>query len=230
MVVHLLCTYKILETMIDPVSLGLGAVGAGMKIFSAIKGAQANKATQRLLDEERAANEAMFGASKQDFLETNAAKSIMEKVRENQLAANKQAENNVAKTGGTAEAEIAAKSAIQEKTNDVVSDIAGQATQYQNQKEAQYLAQKNALNNQQIAVNSAKAENAANLSEGGSQLLNTAATVAGMAKPEMTLSDAQGIAAEGRSNMTNFFSGVFPKSSINTSALIRPTDPLPKTR
>lgn len=159
--------------MIDPLSIGLGIAGLGAQIFGAVKGGKANRENQRLLDEERENAEARYDQSK-NFFETAAAKGQEEMIRKNQLEANKQAEQRAAVTGGTPEAEIAAKAAIQDKANDAMNQLGQQATGYQERAENQYVAEKNAINQQQMAINAQKAQNAQNVAGNAGNLLNAA--------------------------------------------------------
>ena len=156
------------------------ALGLGTQIFGAIKGSQAAKANQTLLDKQTADNESFYNNRvNQDFLGTNAAKGIFEKLRENTLQANKQIENKAAVTGGTAEAEIAAKGNVQENYNDSVGNLAQNATAYQSNAERTYMGQKNNLVNAQMQINEQKSENAANLASNAGELVKGAATLTG---------------------------------------------------
>jgi len=158
----------------------LGVASLAGNIFGAVKGAQANKANQNLLNKEREENEAFYNNRvNQDFLETNAAKGIFEKLRKNLKDANKQAENTKEVTGGTAESEIASKSANQENYNDAVNNLAQNATSYQTRQEGIYRGEKSRLNNEERRLNENKAQNAANLAGNAGNLMGTAASMEG---------------------------------------------------
>ena len=162
------------------IGAGLAVAGLAGQIFSAFKGAQANRANQRLLNSSRQNNEAFYNNNvNQDFLQTNAGKGVFERLRQQIKEANQQASNNAAVTGGTAEAEIAAKSNIQQNYNNAVNDIAQQGTRYQQGQEAMYRGENARLDNQQMSINDQKAQNAANLAGNSSDLVSSSAALTG---------------------------------------------------
>lgn len=160
----------------DPVTIGLGIAGLAGQIFGATKGGQANRANQRLLNAEKIDNEKFYNLnSKQNFLDTNAAKGIFERLRKNVYNANKTVDSNAAATGATAEASIAAKSKNQENYNDAVNQLASKATDYQQNQEAIYRGEKARITGEQMDINNQKAQNAANLASNAGNLLSAAA-------------------------------------------------------
>lgn len=159
---------------------GLGVASLAGQVISNLIGARANRASQNLLDKQREENESFYNRNvNQDFLQTNAAKGMFEQLRKNFRDANKVAENTAAVTGATPEAEIAAKSKAQENYNDAVNNIAQKATGYQQNQEAIYRGEKARLNDQQIAVNNRKAENASNVAANAADVMGSATAVAG---------------------------------------------------
>lgn len=156
----------------DPLTIGLGVAGLAGQIFGASASGKANKEMARMLRERDAENEAFYNnAVNRTFLDTNAAKGVLERVRKQYEDANQIADNRGVVTGATPEAVIAAKTANNEALNDVVSGIAEQATGYQEAKEQQYQAQKNAITDQQMQLQANKAQNAANLAGNAGNLL-----------------------------------------------------------
>lgn len=151
------------------------ALGMGTKIFSAIRGGQANRATQNLINRQIQDNEAFYNNRvNRDFMDTSVAKGLAERLRKNLEKSNRTVESKSAALGGTAEAEIAAKSRNQENYNDAVNQLASNATQYQQGQEAIYQNAKNNTLNAQIGLNQQKAQNAANLASNAGQLISGA--------------------------------------------------------
>lgn len=164
----------------NPIGAGAAALGVGAQIFSAIKGGQANKANQKLLDRRYKENESFYNNNvNKDFLQTNAAKGMFERLRKNLRDSNKVVDNSAAVHGGTAEATIAAKSKNQENHNNSVNDLAQKATQYQQNQEAIYRGEKANLDNQQMQINRDKAANAANLAGNAANLVTAGANIPG---------------------------------------------------
>lgn len=167
--------------VMDPISIGLGAVGLASSLFGAAKGAKANKEAAGLIDKQEAENEAFYNNNvNRDFLETNAAKGVVEQIRKRYQDKVKQIDTTQAATGGTAEAAIAEKTALNESEGDAINSIAQKATGYQLANEGQYRQGLSDLYRQRMSLNRAKAENASNLSGVGANLLGTAASVAGL--------------------------------------------------
>ena len=158
---------------------GIGtAVGAGLsiagQIFGAVKGAQANKANQNLINTQMEENEADKNLTvDRSFLETNAAKDAVRTANENLIDNQKRVEGNAAITGASDEAKVASQSAVNKNYNDVVSNIASNATQYQDNNRRMYNARKGQLNNLQMQFNNQKAESASNLAGNASDLLGS---------------------------------------------------------
>ena len=192
--------------VMDPISIGLGAVGLASSLFGAAKGAKANKEAAGLIDKQEAENEAFYNNNvNRDFLETNAAKGVVEQIRKRYQDKVKQIDTTQAATGGTAEAAIAEKTALNESEGDAINSIAQKATGYQLANEGQYRQGLSDLYRQRMSLNRAKAENASNLSGVGANLLGTAASVAGL-DTENLVKGASGSFAmsdDMRANMNN---------------------------
>ena len=135
---------------------------------------------EELLKNHEAQNDAYFKTRiNRDFLQTNAAKGVLEKVRKQYQTAEKGIAGRAAITGASDEAVIAQHSANNENLNDAVSNIAQNATNYQENAENQYQQSKGGILNAKMGINSAKAENAANLASNAGNLLGTAAMMSG---------------------------------------------------
>jgi hypothetical protein len=153
----------------------MGGLQLGSQIFSAIKNARQQNLIDKEIKAEKQHNEAMRGLTvSRDFSDTNAAKSMFEKVRSNQLEANKNVENRQEVLGGTPEAEIAAKSQIQKDTNQVVNQMTGQATDYQQGQDRMYENTRSNLYRDTTAQREKKIDSALNLAENAGNLMNAA--------------------------------------------------------
>ena len=164
----------------DPITAGLGALSIGSQIFAALRGGKANDANYELLQQQQKENEKFYNLNvNRDFMETNAAKGIFERLRDQFRDQNKVIENSAAVTGATPEAEIAAKGKNQENYNAAVNNLASNATQYQQNQEAIYRNVDQNLVNQEMALNAQKANNAANLAGNAADVMGAAATLTG---------------------------------------------------
>ncbi len=163
-----------------PISAITAAIGLASQGLGAIKGAAANKKQQAFLNQRIADNEAAFNLdAHQDFLDTNAAKSMVEKLRKDLKKRDETTDSKGEITGATAEQKIAEKTSHSDRYNDSLSRLAGMATQYQDRAKYRFERNKNHLDNIQMQLNREKAQNASNLMGIGSSLLGTAGTLAG---------------------------------------------------
>ena len=169
--------------MIGALSAGLGLASS---LYGAYKGAQANKAFENQINEQETQADAFYNNRvNRDFMETNAAKGIVEQLRKRYLDQAKQVDSQTAATGGTAEANIAAKGNLNENYNQVMSNVAEQATNYQDAAEDRYQNQVSELAKQRMMIEDRKAQNAANLMQGGAALLGTAADIEALKEPNV---------------------------------------------
>jgi hypothetical protein len=142
-------------------------------------GAQ-NKAAQDLLKKQLEENEAFYNLNvKRDFLDTNVAKGMFERLRKDLEEATKTVESKGEATGATAEEKIAEKSDLQESYNENVSRLAEGATQYQQGQEAMYRGEKGRLTQQQIDLAQQRAEQGANLAGNAANVMTAGATLTG---------------------------------------------------
>lgn len=175
------------------VSAGLGLASS---IYGGIKSAQANKELENQINQQESQAEAFFNNRvNRDFMETNAAKGVVEQLRKRYLDQAKQIDSQTAATGGTAEANIAAKGQMNENYNDAMSNVAQQATGYQENAENQYQNQISDIAKQRMMLEEKKSENASNLMQGGASLLGTAADLGALETP------VTGVANTGRNNV-----------------------------
>jgi len=158
------------------VAAGTAAVGAAGQIFGAIKGAKANKANQALLQKSQQENKAMYDKNaNQSFLDTNVAKSQVTQATNDLQDERKAVAGRSAITGASDEAAVASNSNVTKNYNEKISRLAGMGTAYQTNQEGMYRNTKMNLDNQQTALNTAKADNAANLAENAGNLVSSTA-------------------------------------------------------
>jgi len=148
----------------DPLSLGIGgALSLGGMAYSAIKGGQAQKRNQELLDKMQADNEAWYNNNR-NYFDTVQGKSALEQVRKAYEDRRKSDENTAAITGATAEAEIAMKEAQNEGYSNAIRQLATQGSEYSTRNEGIYRNQLNNIYQQRIGQNNLAAQSAANAS------------------------------------------------------------------
>lgn len=154
-------------------SAGLGLASS---IYGGIKSAQANKEFENQINQQQSQADTFFNNRvNRDFMETNAAKSVVEQLRKRYLDQAKEIDSQTAVTGGTAEANIAAKGQVNENYNDVMSNVASQATGYQENAENNYQNQISDIAQQRMMLAEKKNQNTTNLMAAGASLLGTAA-------------------------------------------------------
>ncbi len=160
---------------LNPLTLGIGgALSLGGMVYSAIKGGQAAKANERLLDKQTEDNEA-FRNNNQNYFDTVQGKSALEQVREAYEQRSKIDANTAVVTGASAETEIAAKGAQNQGYNSAMRQLAAQGGEYAQRNEMMY---RNSLNNiyaQRMGINDMKAQTAANVSENMGNMFGKAA-------------------------------------------------------
>ena len=157
--------------------IGTTALSAVGQIYGAFQGAKANRDQQRLIDEQRSENKAMYeNNANKDFLDTNVAKDAETRMG-NELDNARDHNSAVgAITGATDEAKLASDTATNDTYNKGLSSLASQGTQYQNQQEAIYRSQNALLNQQQSSMYKQQAQSAGNLGANSGELLGTLGT------------------------------------------------------
>lgn len=159
----------------DPISLGIGGVLslAGMA-YSAIKGGQAMKANDRLLNQQEAENKAWYNNNR-NYFDSVQGKSALEQVRDSMEARRKTDAGNAVIMGATPEAEIAMKDSQSKGYADAIRQVATQGSEYAARNEGIY---RNTLNNiyaQKMGNNMMKAQNAANVAGNMGNMFGSAA-------------------------------------------------------
>ena len=164
----------------EPVTAGLALASLGGQVFGGLYGGRQNKIAQDLLKKQLEENEAFYNLNvKRDFMDTNVAKGMFERLRKDLEKANKNIASTAAVTGATPEAEIAEKTKVQEGYNEAVSRLAEGATGYQQGQETLYRGEKSRLTQQQIDLAQQRAEQGANLASNAANVMSAAGTLEG---------------------------------------------------
>ena len=157
-----------------PIGLGLAGLSAAGSIFGAIKSAQANKANERMLNQQAEENKAEYdNTANRSFLDTNAAKDAVRLQNENLVDNRKAVAGRAAITGASDEANVAANTGVQRSYNDSISRIAALGTDYQDRARNMYRAERRNIYGQRMNLNSQKSESAANLAGNAGDLFST---------------------------------------------------------
>lgn len=144
-------------------TLGIGgALSLGGMVYSAIKGGQAAKANENLLNQQEEQNEAFYNNSR-NYFDTVQGKSALEQVRQAYEDRAKRDTNTAVVTGATAESEIAAKESQNKGYNDVMRQLASQGGEYAMRSEGIYRQNLNNLVAQRMGMNNMKQESASNV-------------------------------------------------------------------
>ena len=161
--------------MIDPISLGIGGglSLAGMA-YSAIKGGQANRANEALIDKQEADNEAWYNNNR-NYFDTVQGKTAIEQVRKAYEDRAKRDANTAVVTGATAESEIAAKEAQNKGYNDAIQQIASMGGEYTARNEGIYRQGLADIARQRMGQNTMQMQNAANVAGNMGNLFGSAA-------------------------------------------------------
>jgi len=160
----------------DPLSL---AIGGGMSLagsaYAAIKGGQAMKANDRLLDNQEAENKAWYNNNR-NYFDTVQGKSAIEQVREAIEARRKNDATTAVITGATPEAEIAMKDSQNKGYADTIRQLATQGSEYATRNEGIYRNTLSNIYSQRMSNNMAKAQNAANVAGNMGNMFSSMAT------------------------------------------------------
>ena len=168
-------------TGMTPAGLITGGLSVAGQIFGAIKSAKENKENQNLLNKQMHESEADYNnAANKSYLETNAAKDQVKVINDQAEKARKDAAGRSVITGASDEAVVAANDKIQKNTNNAMSNLAGQATNYQEGQKRMYLGRKDRLNALQMQMNQQKAQQAGSLAGNAADLFSTVTYSQGM--------------------------------------------------
>lgn len=155
-------------------AIGIGASLLG-GLFGASKASKAAKAQQRLINDQRAKNEAWYNRNYyQNYLDSSEAKAALKRVEETMRRRNQEAQATAAVTGGTQESVLAQQENDQKLMGDVVNNLAARGDAIKRQVDAQNQANENALMHQQMAQYQANEAGGAQLMGNGLGLIGSA--------------------------------------------------------
>lgn len=182
------------------------AAQVGSSIYGAIKSSQANKRAEQLLKNQRDENQKWYDQQMAaDYTQRTDVQNILRKQRElfDEQYQKAKAANVVG--GGTDESLALQKAAANEAMGETMADIAAQASDYKDSVEEQYRAKDDALNQQQIANERAKAQNiaaaAGQMGSAVSGLMNNLG--AGASKAAGAATDAASASAGAKTGIDN---------------------------
>ena len=181
----------------------IGAIiGAGLSaassIFGAMKNRKAMNAYRQNLKNREAANEAWYERRyNEDPLARSSAQRMMTQVAERMKRSNRAAEGARAVMGGTEESVAATRAANAQAMADTASQIAANADARRDAMEAQYMARKDALAEQNGQMKLHQAQNIAAAVQGAGQAAGAIATSLDSvphAQPDANEIDAEALA------------------------------------
>jgi hypothetical protein len=115
------------------------AVSIGSAIFGGIKARKARKAQERLIASQNRANDEWYNKNYYaDYMQNADVQSALGQLRDQIQQNSRRTAGAMAMTGGTDEARLAAQSAGNRTYSDAIRGIAGQATAYKRNIDAQY--------------------------------------------------------------------------------------------
>lgn len=128
-------------------------MGAGLAggIMGGIKSSKAAKAQQKLIDQQRAKNDAWYNRNYyQNYLDSKEAQSAIKRVEDTMRRRKQEAQATAAVTGGTQEAVLAQEENDQKLMGDVVGNLAARGDAIKRQVDAQKQAMDNDIMGQQM--------------------------------------------------------------------------------
>lgn len=159
-------------------------IGAGLglatSIAGGVKSAKAAKDQQRLIEQQKAQNDAWYNKMYyQNYLDSKEAQSAMKRVEETLRKRNQDAQAQAAVTGGTQESVIAQQANDQKLVGDVVEGLASRSDELKRQADYQKNVNDNNLLQQQIAQQQANESGGASLMGNGGSLIGSALSMLG---------------------------------------------------
>lgn len=139
------------------------AAQVGSSIYGAVKSSQANKKAQQMIQNQRDENQRWYDQKMaEDYMQRSDVQNVLRKQREllNEQYQRARATNIVA--GGTDESLALQQQAANEAMGNTMADVAAGASAYKDSIEQQYRAKDDAINQQLIGVQQAKAQSIAN--------------------------------------------------------------------
>lgn len=158
--------------------IGAG-LGAAASVFGGIRARRAAAKANAMLQQEKADNQAWYDRRyNEDATQRADAQRMLTMAMDRIRQRNRAAAGTAAVMGGSTEAVAAEKAANAGVLADTASQIAAAGAARKDQVESQYLAQKNAINQQQIANQQQVAQNVATATQGAaSALANAGASI-----------------------------------------------------
>ena len=151
--------------------IGAG-LGAAASIYGGIKARRAAAEANRMLERQKAENQAWYDRRyNEDATQRADAQRMLTMTMDRMRRRNKAAAGTAAVMGSSTEAVAAEKEANAQALADTASQIAAAGAARKDAIENQYLANKNALTQQQIGVQNQQAQNIAQATQGASQAL-----------------------------------------------------------
>ena len=151
--------------------IGAG-LGAAASVIGGIKARQAAAKANRMLEGQKAENQAWYDRMyNEDATQRADTQRMLTMTMDRMRRRNKAAAGTAAVMGSSPEAVAVEKEANAQALADTASQIAAAGAARKDQVEAQYLANKNALTQQQIGVQNQQAQNIAQATQGASQAL-----------------------------------------------------------
>lgn len=158
------------------IGVGLGAVPS---IIGGIKARKAAQRANRMLEQQQADNQAWYDRRyNEDATQRADAQRMLTLTMDRMRERNRAAAGTAAVMGSGTEAVAAEKAANAQALADTASQIAAAGAARKDQIEGQYLATKNAINQQQVAGQMQNAQNVATATQGAaSALANAGASI-----------------------------------------------------
>ena len=155
------------------IGLLIGAgLGAASSIFGGIKARKAAQKANRMLEQQKADNQAWYDRRyNEDATQRADAQRMLTMTMDRMRRRNQAAAGTAAVMGSSPEAVAVEKEANAQALADTASQIAAAGAARKDQVENQYLAQKNALTQQQIGVQNQQAQNIATATQGAASAL-----------------------------------------------------------
>jgi hypothetical protein len=144
------------------------ATAIGSAIYGGIKNSKARKAQQKLIAEQQRKNEEWYNKNYYaDYMQNADVQSALGQLRDQISQNNRHAAGTAAMMGGTDEAKLAAQAAGNRTYADAIRGIAGQATAYKRNIDAQYQQNQQNILGMQMNMYNQDAANASNLASNG---------------------------------------------------------------
>lgn len=154
-----------------------GALGLGSAVVGAIGSAKQNRKARRLIQQQRAENQAWYKRKMaEDFTQRADSQAILNKQREMLSEQYQTAAKTNKIAGGTPEAEAIQKSMANRSLSNTMTNLASASAQHKDAVEQQYRSQDNAINQQQAQNYQQQAQN---ISQAASQVGNAGTSLLG---------------------------------------------------